>query len=215
MPNPRTKPPMSGRTRIEKEDRAAFIERSLEMIRNGGSIDSFLEGQQGRIRILMEKGQTLLRRGSYFDAEQRFDEILSINPGNPLALLGRATSQLGAGLYLSAALSLRKLFTNYPEMAGMSLGAEYQPNEIRLKIAEKKIQTRIARSTDLPSYGLCLAYVGRLLQDSRVIREGLDLLNETDGDRFLSAFLEQLWLGTESEVEVEVEAQPEVEDTDS
>jgi hypothetical protein len=92
---------------------------------------------------------------------------------------------------------LRKLFTNYPEMAGMSLGAEYQPNEIRLKIAENKIRTRIARKTDLPSYGLCLAYVGKLLQDPVVIREGLALLNKTDGDRFLSAFLDQVWLGTE------------------
>ena len=119
--------------RLEREERQAFIERSLEIIRNGGSIDSFLEGQQGRIRTLMEKGEMLLRRGSYFDAEQRFDEILTINPGNPLALLGRATSQLGAGLYLSTALSRRKLFTNYPEMAGMVLDEQFQPNEIRHK----------------------------------------------------------------------------------
>jgi tetratricopeptide (TPR) repeat protein len=184
--------------RIEREERKQFIERSLEMIRNGGSINSFLEGQQGRIRTLMEKGETLLRRGSYFDAEQRFDEVLSINPGNPLALLGRATSQLGAGLYLSASLSLRKLFTNYPEMVGISLGEEFQPNVIRLKIAENKIRTRIARKTDLPSYGLCLAYVGKLLLDPKVVQEGLDLMDETDGDRFLSGFLEQVWLDVDA-----------------
>ena len=183
--------------RIEREEREAFIDRSLEMIRNGGSIDSFLEGQQGRIRTLMEKGEELLRRASYFDAEQRFDEILTINPGNPLALLGRATSQLGAGLYLSTSFSLKKLFTNYPEMAGMVLDEQFQPNVIRLKIAENKIRTRIDRGTDLPSYGLCLAYVGKLLGEPEVIEEGLKLLDETDGDVFLSGFLGKIWLGVE------------------
>ena len=183
--------------RIEREEREAFMDRSLEMIRNGGSIDSFLEGQQGRIRTLMEKGEELLRRGSYFDAEQRFDEILTINPGNPLALLGRATSQLGAGLYLSTSFSLKKLFTNYPEMAGMVLDEQFQPNVIRLKIAENKIRTRIARGTDLPSYGLCLAYVGKLLGEPEVTEEGLKLMDETDGDVFLSGFLGKIWLGVE------------------
>ena len=183
--------------RIEREEREAFIDRSLEMIRNGGSIDSFLEGQQGRIRTLMENGEELLRRGSYFDAEQRFDEILTINPGNPLALLGRATSQLGAGLYLSTSFSLKKLFTTYPEMAGMVLDDQFQPNVIRLKIAENKIRTRIARGTDLPSYGLCLAYVGKLLGEPEVIEEGLKLMDETDGDVFLSGFLGKIWLGVE------------------
>lgn len=183
--------------RIEREEREAFIDRSLEMIRNGGSIDSFLEGQQGRIRTLMGKGEELLRRGSYFDAEQRFDEILAINPGNPLALLGRATSQLGAGLYLSTSFSLKKLFTNYPEMAGMVLDEQFQPNVIRLKIAENKIRTRITRGTDLPSYGLCLAYVGKLLGEPKVIEEGLKLMDETDGDVFLSGFLGKIWLGVE------------------
>lgn len=181
--------------RIEREEREAFIDRSLEMIRNGGSIDSFLEGQQGRIRTLMEKGEELLRRGSYFDAEQSFDEILAINPGNPLALLGRATSQLGAGLYLSTSFSLKKLFTAYPEMAGMVLDQQFQPNVIRLKIAENKIRTRVGRGTDLPSYGLCLAYVGKLLGEPETIEEGLKLMDETDGDLFLSGFLAKIWLG--------------------
>ena len=186
--------------RLEREDRELFIERSLEMIQNGGSIDSFLEGQEGRIRTLMEKGEMLLRRSSFFDAEQRFDEILTINPGNPLALLGRATSQLGAGLYLSTAFSLRKLFTNYPEMAGMVLDDQFQPNELRLKIAEQKIRKRIERQTDLPSYGLCLAYIGKLLQEPEIIQDGLALMNETDGDRFLSGFLGKIWLDTDSSV---------------
>tara|TARA_Y100000589_G_scaffold139965_1_gene133692 strand:- start:797 stop:1927 length:1131 start_codon:yes stop_codon:yes gene_type:complete len=185
--------------RLEREERQAFIERSLEIIRNGGAIDSFLEGQQGRIRTLMEKGEALLRRGSYFDAEQRFDEILTINPGNPLALLGRATSQLGAGLYLSTAFSLRKLFTNYPEMAGMVLDEQFQPNVIRLKMAENKLRTRIDRGTDLSSYGLCLAYVGKLLEEPEMIEEGLALMDQTDADVFLSRFLEKVWLGLEQQ----------------
>jgi hypothetical protein len=45
---------------------------------------------------------------------------------------------------------------------------------------------------------LCLAYVGKLLLDPKVVQEGLDLMDETDGDRFLSGFLEQVWLGVDA-----------------
>ena len=82
-------------------------------------------------------------------------------------------------------------------MAGMVLDEQFQPNVIRLKIAENKLRTRIDRGTDLSSYGLCLAYVGKLLEEPEMIEEGLGLMDQTDADVFLSRFLEKVWLGVE------------------
>ena len=181
--------------RIAEAERRAFLARSAEIIRNGGNIDSFVEGQQGRIADLMKRGEELLARGAFFDAESRFNHVLDINPGNPLALLGRANAQLGAGLFLSSALSLRKLFGNYPAMAGTRLSERLLPNRTRLLFSQAKILERIDRGRDLPSYGLCLAYVGWLLKEPAAVDQGLKLMEDSAEDRSLGFFLDQVWNG--------------------
>lgn len=181
--------------RIAEAERRAFLVRSAEIIRNGGNIDSFIDGQQGRIAELMKRGEELLARGAFFDAESRFNHVLDINPGNPLALLGRANAQLGAGLFLSSALSLRKLFGNYPEIAGTRLSERLLPNRTRLLFSRTKLLERIDRGRDLPSYGLCLAYVGWLLKEPATVDQGLALMEGNTEDRSLGFFLDQVWNG--------------------
>ena len=181
--------------RIAEAERRAFLARSAEIIRNGGNIDSFIEGQQGRIADLMKRGEDLLARGAFFDAETRFNHVLDINPGNPLALLGRANAQLGAGLFLSSALSLRKLFGNYPEITGTRLSERLLPNRTRLLFSRTKILERIDRGRDLPSYGLCLAYVGWLLKEPATVDQGLKLMETSTEDRSLGFFLNEVWNG--------------------
>ncbi|MEC8818155.1 MAG: hypothetical protein VXX30_03635, partial [Planctomycetota bacterium] len=182
---------------ISDEERREFLRRAAETIRNGGRIDSFVEGQRGRIAELMERGEELLARGAYFDAEARFDHVLDINPGNPLALLGRANAQLGAGLFLSSALSLRKVFGNYPEIIGTRLASRLLPNRTRLIFAKNRLAERIERGKDLPSYGLCLAYVGRLLGEPDTVREGLSLMDAGVENESLAFILGEVWLDEE------------------
>ena len=180
--------------RIEAAERKAFLDRAAQIIRNGGQIDSFVAGQSGRIAELMKRGEELLGRGAFFDAEARFDHVLDINPGNPLALLGRANAQLGAGLFLSSALSLRKLFGNYPEITGTRLAPRLIPNRTRLIFAKSKLTERIKRGRDLASYGLCLAYVGWLLGEQETVEEGVALMKGNPEDQALAYLLSQVWL---------------------
>ena len=187
--------------RIEEAERKAFLDRAAEIIRNGGQIESFVAGQSGRIAELMKRGEELLARGAFFDAEARFDHVLDINPGNPLALLGRANAQLGAGLFLSSALSLRKLFGNYPEITGSRLAPRLLPNRTRLIFAKSKLIERIERGRDLSSYGLCMAYVGRLLGEPETIEDGIVLMKGNPEDQALAYFLSRVWLGSDEGAE--------------
>ena len=180
--------------RIEEAERKEFLDRAAQIIRNGGQIESFVAGQSGRIADLMKRGEDLLARGAFFDAEARFDHVLDINPGNPLALLGRANAQLGAGLFLSSALSLRKLFGNYPEITGTRLAPRLLPNRTRLIFAKSKLSGRIERGRDLSSYGICLAYVGWLLEEPETVEEGLALMKGNPEDQALAYLLSQVWL---------------------
>ena len=177
-----------------KQERIIRLEKAAELLRNGGRIESFSEGQTGRIAQLMAAGEELLREGSYFDAESRFDQVLRINPGNPLALYGRANAQLAAGLYLSSALSLRKLYTSYPELIGTTLAPEFLPSETRLRFTKRKLNQRIQRRKDLPSYGLCLAYTGRMLEEPITISEGLSYMVSDPSDAVLADLLGRVWL---------------------
>ena len=178
-----------------RADRIERLSRAAERIRNGGDINSFSQGQSGRILQLMTQAEQRLEEGDYFDAESRFDRVLRINPGNPLALYGRANAQLGAGLYLSSALSLRKLFTGYPELIGSDLAPQFLPNETRLRLSLNKLRTRFERGSDIPSYGLCYAYVGHLLDEPDVISVGLEHMEELESDQPLAELLRQVWLG--------------------
>lgn len=198
-------PGLSNRVETEEEkeerlrqERQLRIEQAAELIRNGGRIESFSEGQMGRIAQLMESGEKLLRSGQFFEAESRFDQILRINPGNPLALFGRGNAQLGAGLYLSSALTLRKLYTAYPELIGVSLSTELLPSETRLRFIMKKLRERILRGKDLPSYGLCLAYTGWLLGEQTTISEGLSYLSTDPNDATLAELLRNVWIMPET-----------------
>ena len=177
-----------------REKRLQQLSRAAEIIRNAGDIGSFSEGQSGRIGQLMAQAEARLEEGDFFDAESRFDRVLRINPGNPLALYGRANAQLGAGLYLSSALSLRKLFTAYPELIGSDLAPQYLPSETRLRLSLSRLRQRFERGSDLPSYGLCFAYVGHLLGDSEVIEEGLAHMVGPESDQILAELLRRVWL---------------------
>ena len=178
-----------------RADRLERLSRAAERLRNGGDINSFSEGQTGRILQLMTQAEERLKEGDFFDAESRFDRVLRINPGNPLALYGRANAQLGAGLYLSSALSLRKLFTGYPELIGSDLAPQFLPSETRLRLSLTKLRTRFERGSDIPSYGLCYAYVGHLLDEPEVISVGLEHMEELESDQLLAELLRQVWLG--------------------
>ena len=181
-----------------RAERIEQLSRAAERIRNGGDINSFSEGQIGRIRQLMTQAESRLQEGDFFDAESRFDRVLRINPGNPLALYGRANAQLGAGLYLSSALSLRKLFTSYPELIGSDLAPQFLPSETRLRLSLSKLLDRFERDSDIPSYGLCYAYIGHLLDEPEIISVGLEHMKELESEELLAELLRQIWIGHSS-----------------
>jgi len=181
-----------------RADRIERLGRAAERLRNGTDINSFSEGQIGRIKQLMIQAEKRLKEKDYFDAESRFDRVLRINPGNPLALYGRANAQLGAGLYLSTALSLRKLFTSYPELIGSDLAPQFLPSETRLRLSLAKLSKRFERGSDIPSYGLCYAYVGHLLEEPEIISAGLKHMEELESDQLLAELLRQVWIGDSS-----------------
>jgi len=144
---------------------------------------------------LVKEGQGHLLTGDFFRAERCFDQALALNPDNPLLMAGLANSQIGAGLHLSAALTLRTLFAQSPEMIDTRFEPQLLPNETRLRLAIDTLRSRIVRKQDASSYGLTLAYLGHQMDDRELVTEGLDVLRGTADDDLWRNLLTDIWLG--------------------
>lgn len=151
------------------------------------------------------EGQKFLGEGKYFDAEERFASAAAMRPGDVTALVGRVNAELGAGLYLSAAVNLRGMYARHPEVIGVRFEGDAVPRIDRMKRIMVDLREQIARAKAAsiparPEVSLLLAYVGYQLENTDAIRDGLAELEAAqrsgDGGQAdpLRNVLEAVWL---------------------
>lgn len=188
----------------EAQARAAELDSLAMVLRHGKRMESLVPEDAGYIRDMMQLGAESMRAADFFRAEQRFDSVVRVIPGHPLALAGVANSQLGAGLSISAALSLRKLYARHPEMIGTRFGPDILPDSERLETALASARMRLraamapdaggALSADRFDYGLLIAFIGFQQETPAITEEGLAAMRACRADDPLLAILERVWL---------------------
>ncbi len=160
-----------------------FDEETVDLIRRaGGQTGAFIDAPQGAAldpyAQHMTKGQDLLSRNKFFDAEEQFARALDQKPGDVTAMAARMHAQLGAGLYLSAAINIRQLFIQAPEVIAMRYSGPTIPPAQRLASVAADLRNNITRAKDAgvsPSVGdsLLLAYVGWQTADLATVDDAL------------------------------------------
>jgi len=143
----------------------------------------------------MQRGEVALGKGLYFDAERAFIEALGVVPDYPYALAGRAHAQLGAGLYRSASRSIRALILKHPELVVFEYAPSLKPTPERLAEILAGVRLKHGGRT-IPDAGLLTAYVGRLMGNDEVVREGLRQMKAERSNDSIRALLERAWLDT-------------------
>ncbi|MCP3905762.1 MAG: hypothetical protein GY715_19215 [Planctomycetes bacterium] len=175
------------------------IERYGEILRHGQRIDQLASPEAtSRFNQLVASGEEALREGRYFWAEQRFARALRFIPGEPMATAGLAHTQIGAGLYLSASLTLRSLFEFQPEMIDAKYDPALVPNRPRLLRAVTTLEQRLEGGRDIATSAFVLAYIGRLLGDRTIVRSALDAMEAAAPDDEMVPLLKAIWLAPES-----------------
>jgi tetratricopeptide (TPR) repeat protein len=192
------KPADAGSAEAERERQVEEAKQAVgaaaSRLRHGTVLRDLSSGERARIDELVQDGQTRLADGDFFRAERCFSQALELNPDNPLLYAGLAHSQLGAGLHLSAALTLRTLFSEHPEMIDTRYEQALLPNETRIRLAVETLRKRIAQGQDGDGYGLALAYLGHQLNEKDLIKEGLAPLTGTIENDLLNELLSEIWL---------------------
>ncbi len=164
-------------------------EDTLSVIREGaGQTRRFVAEAVDAYSEHMTKGQELMGQGRYFDAEERFTKALSAREGDATAMAGRLHAQLGAGLYLSAGINLRDLFSKNPDIIAMRYVGDTIPASDRLITIAADLRARIARTKDVGGVmsideGLLMAYIAWQMGDAALTNEGLLAAEAADKQR--------------------------------
>ena len=148
----------------------------------------------------MQTGEQLLAQRRYFDAEERFISAMSSRRGDINAQIGRTHAQIGAGLYLSAALNIRQLLISNPEISGMRFAPTLLPEQGRLEKIIPDLRDGLTSLTSGSDSGLLLAYLGHQLERPDDIRQGLAALREhgDEAEQRLADLLQGVWLDAEA-----------------
>jgi hypothetical protein len=152
----------------------------------------------------MIKGQQQLAAGEYFFAEERFSLALALRPGDSAAMLGRVHAELGAGLFVSAAMNLRGYLKEHPELAAVRFAPKLAPQAERIVSLKQQLRDALAQKRSASDHGLLLAYVGYQSGDKAALQDGMTALKqgaaEADtttaagrGEAALAEFLGHVW----------------------
>jgi hypothetical protein len=170
---------------------AEAIAAIAEVLRHGQTLGHYASEDPTRFTELLNSAGQRLAAGEYFWAERYFDRALRFTPGHPLAIAGMGHAQIGAGLHVPAALTLRRLLTTNPELIDVRYERNLLPSLVRLDVAVDQLRDRIARvERDRRLRGFVLAYIGHQIDDPALVAEGLGLMD----DEPLRALLEAVWL---------------------
>ncbi|MHC4947168.1 MAG: hypothetical protein ACYTG1_02745 [Planctomycetota bacterium] len=170
------------------------------ILKHGERVDRLASDDEGRFNELLASAEERLRDGEYFWAERRFERALGFVPGHPLATAGLGHARIGAGLHLRAALTLRELFQNQPEMIDVRYADELLPNRVQVNIALEELEKRLAMEadptdSDRPLYGFLLAYIGHQIDDADLVARGLGVMAASAPDDPLLELLRPVWGG--------------------
>jgi predicted Zn-dependent protease len=180
--------------RVKERGKLLTVPELAETLRHGRTIDQLGPEDKRRVSQLIDEGEAGLRAGDYFKAERRFDQARILTPGNPLIEVGMAHAQLGAGLYLSASLTLRNLFTERPELIDAKYDRALLPAQDRLDKAIAVMRERVKLGDDVQGYGLVLAYIGHQTGNAALVEEGLSSIQGTPAYDSVRELLGGVWM---------------------
>jgi hypothetical protein len=129
----------------------------------------------------MRAGERLLSEGMWFIAEERFVAALSSRQGDAMAAIGRAHAQIGAGLYLSAAVNLSDLLRAYPELITVRYDRSLLPGHERLDRIRQQLRSRsVDNDANARNAGFLLAYLGFHTDRPGDVREGFAVVERVN-----------------------------------
>jgi hypothetical protein len=184
---PPTPPPAAATTEVIP------LSKLAELLRHGQQLERLAGTGDDRLNELIRRGEEHLGKGDFFRAERSFDHALRLTPYHPMAMAGLAHAQIGAGVHVSAAASVRSLCTEHPEMIDVRYDESLLPSVDVLRSRQAALVERLDDAQHAGEYALLLAYIGHQLGDADAVRTGLETMRRVESGSALVTLLEDVW----------------------
>lgn len=152
---------------------------------------------QGSLAEAYRTAEAALAKGQYFPAMEQYRQIQTRWPNEPMAVAGQVHAAMGAGMIRTAALSLRRLLEQHPELIAVRYEPRLLPTEERLQWVRDQLQEMATQGVS-PDAGLVIAYLGYQTNSTSLVRYGLDLAQTASPEDPLLTLLRQIWLQGEA-----------------
>ena len=174
--------------------RQLTLEETLLILRHGTKVERLDSGTQDAMDCLLRLGGDFMASRRYFRAEDAFRTASIISPSSPLPLVGLASAQVGCGVQLAAAITLRRLLVDFPEMIDITLSPSLQCDAERMRAVARQCVQYGKESSNASDFGLVAAWCGRQLGDRELVESGLQLMETADSKSPFVQTLRAIWL---------------------
>lgn len=141
----------------------------------------------------MRNAERSISDGKFFDADRYYRNAMILRPTAPMAMVGRLHAQIGAGMYHSAAHTLRTLYARHPELIAAKYTQPLLPSEQRLTKVREVLLDKNDRDDQLDA-PLLLAYLAYQSGNKQTITEQLDLLSKRSPKDPILPLIRGIWL---------------------
>ncbi|MBM4101691.1 MAG: hypothetical protein FJ256_05455, partial [Phycisphaerae bacterium] len=149
-----------GKGNAAQSERTLTPDEAYLILAHGETISQLDGGSKEALDCLLRLGEDSMRKGRFFSAEKEFIAASQIAPANVLPLAGLVNAQVAAGLQMSASVTMRRLFINWPEMIDTRYALDLLGGEPRLRTVAAECITRSEGSRSAGDYGLVAAWIG-------------------------------------------------------
>ncbi len=191
--------PAEGAKPADQADEARAIkpltlDETLLILRHGTKVERLDSGSKDAMDRLLRLGSDFMGTRRYFRAEDAFRTASIIAPSSPLPLLGLASAQVGCGVQLAAAITVRRLLTDFPEMIDVRLAPHLQCDPERMRDVAQQCLRFGRESANASDFGLVAAWSGHQLGDRALVESGLALMDAADSKDPFAQALRAVWL---------------------
>ena len=183
----------SSRPEVKQARRLTGDEAYLLMA-HGQTMSQLDGGTKEALDTMLQAGDASMRSKHYLTAEKAFISGSLIAPSNPLPIAGMANSQIAAGLQISAAMTLRRLFMTWPEMIDTKYSLDILGSEERLREIGADSIKMSEGSKYATDYGLVAAYIGHQLGDAALMEKGIAIMAQNPSEQGLTEGLRVIWM---------------------
>lgn len=140
----------------------------------------------------MKRGQLDLKHGRYIAALYRFNSALIVNPGNQLARLARANTELMGGMYASAFADFKGVFARHPQFTSLRYNWKVMLPAHAVEKAQKQLKAMLPDQSSAAAF--LLSYIYYQTGHDNKLRQLLSLWSSWGTGSMWPSILNKAWL---------------------